>query len=41
MSPKILFLNIYCFKVYLFFIKEAVVLDYIFAPFQQTEYTDL
>ena len=44
-SSKILFFIIYCFKVCLFFIKEAVVLSLryfkIFAPLQETEHSDL
>ena len=37
MSPKILFLIIYCFKVCVFFIKEVVVLSWIFAPPKEIE----
>ena len=32
---------IYCFKFSLFFIKEVVALNYIFAYFQETEHPDL
>ena len=41
MSSKILFLIIYCFKVCVLFIKDAVFLSYIFALLQETEHSDL